>query len=133
MKNVELQKTFSVLITEKQTELREKLKSLKSESCALSEHTKSTQIYQKNRELKTLRLIESLLKGETTKQDEDFLVSLTTLTSERPQSVKIEVKKGDKILDVLQRYKDVKKLSEKLQKTCNEQKLKLNYSSGLVE
>lgn len=132
MKNVEVKKSFEVLIDDKINEIREKIKFFKSDDCELSKNTKSTQLFQRNRELKVMKLIKALLDDNVTEKDKETLVSLTTLTSER-NMMSIDFNEGDMLMDILQKYQDAKNISSKIEKVCEKKGLKIDYSqNGLI-
>lgn len=123
--------SFNGLIADKTQELKNRLKELKSTDCTLSENTISTQIFKANREIKILTLIADLINGTVSDKDKETLVSLTTLASERKQAG-VQVKEGDSILDLMKKYQNVKKLSDKLEKACEKAGLRLDYNAGKV-
>lgn len=132
MKTTELKEAFDMLITDKLNELRDKLKYLKSDNCELSKNTKSTQIFQRNRELKTLNLIKALINNNVTEKEKDTLVSLVTLTGERQLNT-VDFNEGDLLMDILNKYQDVKRISDKIEKVCEKKGLKIDYSqNGLI-
>lgn len=132
MKTTELKEAFDMLITDKLNELRDKLKYLKSDNCELSKNTKSTQIFQRNRELKTLNLIKALINNNVTEKEKDTLVSLVTLTGERQLNT-VDFDEGDLLMDILNKYQDVKRISDKIEKVCEKKGLKIDYSkNGLI-
>lgn len=132
MKNADVKRSFERPIEDKINELREKIMSLKSDDCKLSKNTKSTQLFQRNRELKVLRLIKALLNDDATGKDTDTLVSLTMLTGERGM-ISIDFMKGDMLIDILQKYQNVKNIGSKIEKVCKKKGLKIDYSQdGLI-
>lgn len=131
IKRADIAHTYDGFITDKINELRQRNKELKSADCTLTKNTISSQLYKNGRELRVLKLIKALLDDALTQENIDTLVSITTLVEERKVSV-VQVKEGDSILEVLQKYSDVKNLSEKLEKTCNKEGLKLDYTAGKI-
>lgn len=77
-----------------------------------------------------MHLILSLYKDNVKLSDEDkeTLILLTTLASERTQSVTINIKEGDSILEVLERYKDKK--SSNIMKAAENKNLIADYKTG---
>lgn len=126
----EVQKQYSQLLADKIDEVREKIKFYKSDACTLSDNTKSTQLYQRNKELKTLRVIEQLLNGKIDASGKETLTSLVTLVSERAAASTFEVKEGDNISDLLQANQDVKDFGSKLLKKMAKLGLTVDYANG---
>ena len=107
------------LIDEKVNELKATIASLKTNE-ALSKSTRGTQLYARGRERRVLLLIRELISNcnAETKLSEasmDTFVLITTLASERTQQKAVEVKEGDKLMDLLKKYEDRKDILKKLQ------------------
>lgn len=123
------------LVDEKLNELKTVIAETKT-SDAISKNTRSTKLYALGRERRVLHLIRSLLESNPNitlnKDDADTFVLITTLASERTVQQSVEVKAGDKILDLLQKYADKKDISSKLNKACEKAGLKLDYAKGEV-
>lgn len=130
-------KQYTKLVEEKINELKTTIATVKS-SDTITKNTRGTQLYKLGRERRTLHLIDSLLTqlGDNIKlseDDRDTLVLITTLASERGERSSIEVKAGDSILGLMQKYEDKKDLQNKLVKAAEKAGLILNYKTGLVE
>ena len=113
----------------------EKIADLKSQIESISKNTRGTQLYKLGRERRVLHLINSLIAqlGDNvkfSKDDMDTFVLITTLASERSS---IEVKEGDSILELLQKYADKKDIQKKLQTACEKVGLVMNFKTGLIE
>lgn len=98
--------------------------------------SKATQLYQRRRELKTLRLIRTLLDAAgdevLTKEDVDHLVSLTTLTEERAFT-KFEIQAGDSVMDIMERYPKKRDLLKAVNEYCAQHGLRLNTVEMVIE
>ena len=106
-------------IDEKVDELKSTIASLKTNE-TLSKSTRGTQLYAKGRERRVLLLIKELVSNcnAETKLSEpsmNTLTLITTLASERTQQKAVEVKEGDKLMDLLKKYEDKKDILKKLQ------------------
>lgn len=106
-------------IDEKVDELKSTIASLKTNE-TLSKSTRGTQLYARGRERRVLLLIRELISNcnAETKLSEpsmDTLTLITTLASERVQQKAVEVKEGDKLMDLLKKYEDRKDILKKLQ------------------
>lgn len=124
-----------VLIDEKINELKSIIAETKT-SEVISKNTRSTKLYSLGRERRVLHLIKSLIEAnpdvKLSSDDSDTFVLLTTLASERAIKVSVEVREGDKILELMQKYSDTKNLMTKLQTACEKQSLKLDFAKGIV-
>lgn len=106
-------------IDEKVEELKSTIASLKTNE-TLSKSTRGTQLYARGRERRVLLLIRELVSNcnDSMKLSEpsmNTLTLITTLASERTQQKAVEVKEGDKLMDLLKKYEDRKDILKKLQ------------------
>ena len=123
------------LIDEKLNELKSTIAATKT-SDTISKNTRSTKLYALGRDRRVLHLIRTLVEANPDVKldtaDSDTFVLITTLATERTVSASVEVKEGDSILDLLQKYADKKDISTKLNKACEKAGLKLDYAAGKV-
>lgn len=129
MKNV----NYTNMVQEKINDLKSQIAAVKT-SETLSKNTRGTQLYKLGRDRRILHLIASLLKDDTKLEGDDLdtFVLITTLSSERAERTSIEVKEGDTILELMQKYEEKRDLQKKLIAACEKAGLKLDYTSGKV-
>lgn len=118
-------------INAKVDEIRTSLAEMKDK---VSVNTFRTQSYQKGRDIKQLEVIKELLtiigdKAEVSITTRDVLESLTTTTSERRARYTIEVNEGDNVLELLEKYKDVKDIYNKIKNAAEKKGLKIAGTS----
>ena len=128
---------YSQICEEKIADLKSQIAAMKVNE-SISKNTRGTQLYKLGRERRVLHLINSLIaqlgdKIKLNKDDMDTFVLITTLTSERAVRSSIEVKEGDSILELLQKYDGVKDIQKKLQTACEKVGLVMNFKTGLIE
>ena len=128
---------YSQLVEEKIADLKSQIAAMKVNE-TLSKNTRGTQLYKLGRDRRVLHLIASLLQQvgdgvKLNKDDMDTFVLITTLASERAERTSIEVKEGDSILELLQKYADKKDIQKKLQTACEKIGLVMNFKTGLIE
>ena len=128
---------YSQLCEEKIADLKSQIAAMKVNE-TLSKNTRGTQLYKLGRERRVLHLINSLItqvgdKVKFDKGDMDTFVLITTLAEERAARSSIEVKEGDSILELLQKYADKKDIQKKLQNACEKIGLIMNFKTGLIE
>ena len=121
-----MNKTTSIkLCNERIAELKSAVEELKTSD----KKSASTQLYNKRKELKSLRLIAELIsmlpKDEFKLTDEEAFIQLTTLSTERVHYDAVVVKEGDKLLTVLQAYKERKDIYNKVMSAAEKAGLKL--------
>ena len=124
------------LIDERRVDLKSVIATLKVSDN--NKNTRNTQLYAKRKDCRIIELIESLVKqlGDDVKlsdSERSTLILLTTLSSEHSVRGQVVCNEGDDIISVLQKYADVKNVSEKLNKYCEKNDLVLNYATGKVE
>ena len=127
MKNV----NYTNMVQEKINDLKSQIAAIKTNE-TLSKNTRGTQLYKLGRDRRVLHLIASLLKDDTKLEGDDLdtFVLITTLSSERAERTSIEVKEGDTILELMQKYEEKRDLQKKLIAACEKAGLKLDYTSG---
>ena len=128
---------YSQICEEKIADLKSQIAAMKVNE-TLSKNTRGTQLYKLGRERRVLHLINSLItqvgdKVKFDKDDMDTFVLITTLVGERAVRSSIEVKEGDSILALLQKYDGVKDIQKKLQNACNKANLIMNFKTGFIE
>lgn len=117
---------FINLCDDKIAELTKKIATTKT-SDVLTKNTRGTQLYKLGRERRTVALIKELLSiadNNTTLSDAS-ISTLNLLVGEHPTAVSFSVSQGDKLIDILEKYKDVKDVYGKLMKFCDKEGLKL--------
>ena len=113
----------------------------------VSENTKRTQKFQRTKEIHTMLIIKALLvrlqecngydtlgpKGPDALSPEVFkwFESLVTLTSERKSKYVIEVHENDRVMDIMEKYKDVKDVYKKIMKAAEDNGLKADFGKGI--
>lgn len=133
-------KTTNIIntINAKISDIKNEIKVLKT-SDSITKSTRNTKLYNKNKDVKVLQLISALINKidddeiKLSDSENDTLVLLTTLASERQSASAIDVEENDNILDLMKTYADKKNLLEKLTKACDAKDLFLNFKTGLVE
>lgn len=117
---------FINLCNDKIAELTKKIATTKT-SDVLTKNTRGTQLYKLGRERRTVALIKELLTDNTTLSDASIstLNLLITPTEQRIMSTKVTCKEGDNLIDILEKYKDVKDVYGKLMRFCEQNGLKL--------
>lgn len=128
MKTMEMVKLVDAKRKEMESLLDELLKS------DVSENTKRTQKFQRTKAIHDMVVISTIL--EQAKSDEitfsteaqKWFDSMVTLTSERKAKYTVEVHEGDSILELLDRYKDIKDIYNKLMAAAKEKGLTIDYS-----
>lgn len=118
------------LIDGKLAELKADIATMKTNE-GVAKSTRGTQLYKMGRDRKILCLIKALLEANPTVKlnddDNDTLISITTLKSERTFSP-IVVAEGEMFLDVLQRYSDRK--TNSVMKAVEKAGLHVDYTTG---
>lgn len=127
---------YSQLCEEKIADLKSAIAAMKTNE-SISKNTRGTQLYKLGRERRVLHLINALLTQienvKLSEDDMDTFVLITTLAGERAERSSIEVKEGDSILELLQKYADKKDIQRKLQTACEKIGLVMNFKTGLIE
>lgn len=127
---------YTQMVEEKIADLKSAIAAMKTNE-SISKNTRGTQLYKLGRERRVLHLINALLTQiedvKLSEDDMDTFVLITTLASERTERTSIEVKEGDSILELLQKYSDKKDIQKKLQNACEKVGLVMNFKTGLIE
>lgn len=128
-------KRFNTVMSSKIDEVTEHIKEVTA-SDTIAKSTKSTTLVRIRRDRKVLVLVNELLQllPEDTKLSEDAqeaLVTITTLVEERERSV-VSCQEGDSILELMQKYDDVKNFAGKLSTFCDKNGLKLDYANNKI-
>lgn len=131
MKTMEMIKAVEMKISEMELALDELLKS------DVSENTKRTQKFQRNKAIHDMCVLNTILHqcvgdevGFTT-EEQKWFDSMVTLTSERKAKYIIEVHEGDKVMELMEKYKEVKDVYHKMMKAADEAGLKANFAKGI--
>lgn len=126
--------SFEALYADKVAELTASINRLKTDD-NISKNTRGTQLYAKKRERATLQLLATAHRQakvlKLTEDEQNRLVSLTTLTAERPSMIKIEVNAGDSVLQLLQKYDGVKNPWDKIMKAAAKAELTYDAATGM--
>lgn len=121
------------LAAEKRDEVRIVVQALKTSD----KKSRGNQLYQKNKELKYLSLVSVLLKAvpdnfQFTEDMQAAFIQLTTLASEHTSTTPIVVEEGDKITELLEKYKDRRDLYRKLQEACAKRGLEMDFAGNTI-
>ena len=103
----------------------------------VSENTKRTQKFQRTKAIHDMVVISTIL--EQAKSDEitfspeaqKWFDSMVTLTAERKAKFTVEVHEGDKVMELMEKYQDVKDVYHKLMKAAEEAGLKADFAKGI--
>ncbi len=131
MKTMEMVKLVDAKRKEMESLLDELLKS------DVSENTKRTQKFQRTKAIHDLVVLSTIL--EQAKSDEitfsaeaqKWFDSMVTLTSERKAKYVIEVHEGDKVMELMEKNKEVKDVYHKMMKAAEEAGLKADFAKGI--
>ena len=128
-------KSFVALVNEKYAEVHADYTAMKTND-AVSKATRNNRLYHFNRDKKILHLIVELLKllpDEVKLSDEaiDTLTTISTLKTERQLSI-VQVQVGDKLLDIMQKYSDVKDLLNKVNKAAEKVNAHVDFEKGCI-
>ena len=123
------------LISEKIADVKKVIAATKV-SDDISKNTRSTKLYALGKERRTLHLINTLIEQlpdefKLSDEDNDTLVLLTTLSTERTVNTGYVPKEGDNILEVLEQYTYLNR--KKLEEKCEKYNLAPNYKTGKIE
>ena len=131
MKTVEMIKAVEMKMSEMESLLDELLKS------DVSENTKRTQKFQRTKAIHEMAVLNTILHqcvGDEvgfTEEEQKWWNSMVTLTCERKTKFTVEVHEGDNVLDLLEKFKDVKDVYHKMMKAAEEAGLKANFAKGI--
>lgn len=131
MKTVEMIKAVET----KAQEMQESLEALLSSD--VSENTKRTQKFQRTKAMHDMLILNTILhqcdKDEIILNEEvqKWFTSMVALTSERKAAYTVEVHEGDKVMDLMKKYENVKDVYHKLMKAAEEAGLKADFANGV--
>ena len=132
MKTMEMVKLVDAKRKEMEAMLDELLQDPK-----ISDNTKRTQKFQRTKAIHDMVVIGTIL--EQAKSDEitfsteaqKWFDSMVTLTSTRKAKYTIEVHEGDKVMELMEKYQDVRDVYHKLMKAAEEAGLKADFANGV--
>ena len=131
MKTVEMIKAVEMKMSEMESLLDELLKS------DASENTKRTQKFQRTKAIHEMGVLNTILHqcvGDEvgfTEEEQKWFDSMVTLTSERKAAYTVEVHEGDRVMDLMKKYENVKDVYHKLMKAAEEAGLKADFANGV--
>ena len=131
MKTFEMTKAVETKVQEMQESLETLLKS------DVSENTKRTQKFQRTKAIHDMLILSTVLhqcdKDEIILNEEvqKWFTSMVTLTSERKATYTVEVHEGDRVMDLMKKYENVKDVYHKLMKAAEEAGLKADFANGV--
>ena len=130
-------KTFEMIkaVETKAQEMQESLETLLNSDA--SENTKRTQKFQRTKAIHDMLVLNTVLhqcdKDEIVLNEEvqEWFTSMVTLTSERKAKFTVEVHEGDRVMDLMKKYENVKDVYHKLMKAAEEAGLKADFANGV--
>lgn len=131
MKTFEMTKAVETKVQEMQESLETLLKS------DVSENTKRTQKFQRTKAIHDMLILNTILhqcdKDEIILNEEEqkWFTSMVTLTNERKAAYTVEVHEGDRVMDLMKKYENVKDVYHKLMKAAEEAGLKADFANGI--
>lgn len=131
MKTLEMIKAVET----KAQEMQESLETLLNSD--VSENTKRTQKFQRTKAIHDMLILSTVLHqcvGDEvgfTEEEQKWFDSMVTLTSERKAKFTVEVHEGDKVMDLMKKYENVKDVYHKLMKAAEEAGLKADFANGV--
>ena len=131
MKTVEMIKMVELKMAEMESLLDELLKS------DVSENTKRTQKFQRTKAIHEMAVLNTILHqcvGDEvgfTEEEQKWFDSMVTLTSTRKAKFTVEVHEGDKVMELMEKYQDVKDVYHKLMRAAEEAGLKADFAKGI--
>ena len=131
MKTFEMTKVVETKVQEMQESLETLLKS------DVSENTKRTQKFQRTKAIHDMLILNTILhqcdKDEIILNEEEqkWFTSMVTLTNERKAAYTVEVHEGDRVMDLMKKYENVKDVYHKLMKAAEEAGLKADFANGI--
>ena len=131
MKTLEMIKAVETKVQEMQESLETLLNS------DVSENTKRTQKFQRTKAIHDMLILNTILhqcdKDEIILNEEEqkWFDSMVTLTSERKAKFTVEVHEGDRVMDLMKKYENVKDVYHKLMKAAEEAGLKADFANGV--
>lgn len=130
MKTVEMIKAVEAKISEMEFNLDQLLNS------DVSENTKRTQKFQRTKDIHAMIVLNAVLHQASDEiglgeEAQKWFTSMVTLTSERKAKYVIEVHEGDKVMELMEKYKEVKDVYHKMMKAADEAGLKADFANGV--
>lgn len=131
MKTVEMVKAVETKVQEMQESLETLLKS------DVSENTKRTQKFQRTKAIHDMLVLNTILhqcdKDEIVLNEEEqkWFTSMITLASERKAAYTVEVHEGDRVMDLMKKYENVKDVYHKMMRAAEEAGLKADFANGV--
>lgn len=130
-------KTFEMIkaVETKVQEMQESLETLLNSD--VSENTKRTQKFQRTKAIHDMLVLNTVLhqcdKDEIVLNEEEqkWFTSMVALTSERKAAYTVEVHEGDRVMDLMKKYENVKDVYHKLMKAAEEAGLKADFANGV--
>ena len=130
-------KTFEMIkaVETKVQEMQESLETLLKGD--VSENTKRTQKFQRTKAIHDMLILNTILhqcdKDEIILNEEEqkWFTSMVALTSERKAAYTVEVHEGDRVMDLMKKYENVKDVYHKLMKAAEEAGLKADFANGV--
>ena len=131
MKTLEMIKAVETKVQEMQESLETLLNS------DVSENTKRTQKFQRTKAIHDMLILNTVLhqcvgdEVEFLEEEQKWFDSMVTLTSERKAKFTVEVHEGDRVMDLMKKYENVKDVYHKLMKAAEEAGLKADFANGV--
>lgn len=130
MKTVEMIKAVEAKISEMEFNLDQLLNS------DVSENTKRTQKFQRTKDIHAMIVLNAVLHQASDEiglgeEAQKWFTSMVTLTSERKAKYTVEVHEGDKVMELMEKYKEVKDVYHKMMKAADEAGLKADFANGV--
>ena len=131
MKTLEMIKAVETKVQEMQESLETLLNS------DVSENTKRTQKFQRTKAIHDMLVLSTVLhqcvgdEVEFLEEEQKWFDSMVTLTSERKAKFTVEVHEGDRVMDLMKKYENVKDVYHKLMKAAEEAGLKADFANGV--
>lgn len=130
-------KTFEMIeaVEAKVQEMQESLETLLKSD--VSENTKRTQKFQRTKAIHDMLILSTVLHqcvGDEVgflEEEQKWFDSMVTLTSERKAKFTVEVHEGDRVMDLMKKYENVKDVYHKLMKAAEEAGLKADFANGV--
>ena len=133
--------TQKVNVKEIRQALKDRINELKGEiagladSTAIKESTKSTRRHALRRDLRIASLLAEMalaISAEEISITEEALIGFNQLCFPSDGGSKVEVREGDSILELMEKYAEVKDLLSKLNKAADKIGCKLDFTTGKV-
>lgn len=130
MKTMEMIKAVEAKISEMEFNLDQLLNS------DVSENTKRTQKFQRTKDIHAMFILNAVLHQASdeiglSEEAQKWFTSMVTLTSERKAKYTVEVHEGDKVMELMEKYKEVKDVYHKMMKAADEAGLKADFANGV--